>query len=747
LNFDVSVILLKSLVILPNQEIKLELKSEISKLVIENSVVQNNGNVLVVAPLNVQKDLPKVGVIAKIKSKIALPNGNLRVTLRGTKRVVINNYFNDKNNCDILNATISNLDLPMYDAKEEAAVKRRLTDAIKKYVEVANVSNSILIGIENVRDLNLMTDMITSFLPFDTPKKLEYMQNINPLLRAQALLCDIKDEIEIINIEDRIDEKVNENLESGQKEYILREKLKEIKNELGETSLKDEDIIKFKEKLAKINVDERTRLKLSTEIQKYELASDMSPETNVLRNYIELVLSLPWNNFSSETNDIDKVKKYLNRTHYGLEDIKERVCEYVGIKNINPNISSPIICLVGPPGVGKTSIASSIAHALNREFIKISVGGLNDSTELVGSRRTYLGANPGKIIQSIKKCGTNNPVILIDEVDKMVKDYKGDPASTLLEILDPVQNKYFMDNYIEEPFDLSHVFFILTANLESDIPSNLIDRLEVINLSSYTPFEKVHIAKKYLLPKIFMDYGVEKKTITDEDIETIINNYTYESGVRDLDRVLRKYVRRLVLTNSDNPNIKEILGEYKYERVLVSSQNDPGVSNALAYTTLGGIVVKIETVKMPGNGNILITGMPGKVLEESVRVALDFLKTNYSINLTNTDIHIHFLDATSKKDGPSAGAAIGIALMSMYLDLPIPSSVAFTGELSLKGNILKVGGVKEKIIGAINSGITTIYIPKDNLTDLEEIPKKIMKDIDIIGVQTYSEIYKDVFKY
>ena len=472
----------------------------------------------------------------------------------------------------------------------------------------------------------------------------------------------------------------------------------------------------------------------------------MSPETNVLRNYIDLVLSLPWNNTSVENTNVDKIKKSLNKTHYGLDEIKQRVIEYAGVKKLNPNINNPIICLVGPPGVGKTSIASSIAAALNREFIKISVGGLNDSTELIGSRRTYLGASPGKIIQSIRKCGTKNPVILIDEVDKMVKDYKGDPASTLLEILDPVQNTVFVDNYIEEPFDLSKVFFILTANIESDIPSTLIDRLEIINLNSYTSYDKLSITKKYLLPKIFKDYGINKIDIDDELLNIIINNYTYESGVRDLDRILRKYIRRIILDDLNVQDVKTILGEYKYKTQNVIEDTEPGVSNALAYTPLGGIVTKIETVKMHGTGNIIITGMPGKTLEESVSVALDFLKTNYSMNMSNSDIHIHFLDATSKKDGPSAGAAIAIALMSLYLDKSIPSNVAFTGEISLRGNISKVGGIKEKIIGAINAGITTIYIPEDNLPDLESIPKKIMKNIDIIGVKTYNQIYKDVFK-
>lgn len=743
---DISLILMRNLVIFPNQEVKIDFKSEISKKIIEQACNEDASLVLVVAPLNDKNTLPKVGVVAKVKSKIQLTNNNLRVNFRGIKRVVVEKYYN-KNSKDILNAKIMDIEIPKLNSTQEMALKRKLIDLLKEYINRSpEISNAIISSLENTRDLNSLTDKIVSFMNFETEKKLTYMQMINPLKRAEALAIDLQKEIEVLKLEEKINEKVSESIDVGQKEYILREKLKEIKNELGEKSLKDEDIEKFNSIIENLHLNERTYKKLKNEILKYEVASEISPETNVLRNYIDLVLSLPWNNTSVENTNVDKIKKSLNKTHYGLDEIKQRVIEYAGVKKLNPNINNPIICLVGPPGVGKTSIASSIAAALNREFIKISVGGLNDSTELIGSRRTYLGASPGKIIQSIRKCGTKNPVILIDEVDKMVKDYKGDPASTLLEILDPVQNTVFVDNYIEEPFDLSKVFFILTANIESDIPSTLIDRLEIINLNSYTSYDKLSITKKYLLPKIFKDYGINKIDIDDELLNIIINNYTYESGVRDLDRILRKYIRRIILDDLNVQDVKTILGEYKYKTQNVIEDTEPGVSNALAYTPLGGIVTKIETVKMHGTGNIIITGMPGKTLEESVSVALDFLKTNYSMNMSNSDIHIHFLDATSKKDGPSAGAAIAIALMSLYLDKSIPSNVAFTGEISLRGNISKVGGIKEKIIGAINAGITTIYIPEDNLPDLESIPKKIMKNIDIIGVKTYNQIYKDVFK-
>ena len=442
--------------------------------------------------------------------------------------------------------------------------------------------------------------------------------------------------------------------------------------------------------------------------------------------------------------------KVLNETHYGLDSIKTRIAEYVAVKNINKNISSPIICLVGPPGVGKTSIAMAIAKSLNRKFYKISVGGLNDSTELIGSRRTYLAASPGKIIQGISKCGSNNPVILIDEVDKMVKDYRGDPASTLLEILDPVQNKYFVDNYIEEPFDLSNVLFILTANNINDIPSTLIDRIEVIELNSYTIFEKKDIAKKYLLPRIFKDHVIidEKIHFSDDLLYFIINSYTKEAGVRELERVLTSLVRKMAINNIKTINqekVVRLLGNPKYSTELVR-ENISGVVNSLAYTNLGGVVTKTEVLEYKGTGKNIITGSVGKVMEESIKVIVSFVKSHYKYNLNNVDLHFHFLDATTKKDGPSAGLSIAVSLISLLEGVAISEDIAFTGELSLNGSILKIGGLKEKLIGAYNEKIKTVYIPKANESDLEEIPKEVMNNMEIILVQNFSEVYTKLFK-
>jgi ATP-dependent Lon protease len=439
----------------------------------------------------------------------------------------------------------------------------------------------------------------------------------------------------------------------------------------------------------------------------------------------------------------------LNKTHYGLDSIKERIAEYVAIKKLNKNIKSPIICLVGPPGVGKTSIAMSIAKALNRKFYKISVGGLNDSTELIGSRRTYLASNPGKIIQGINKCGTNNPVLLIDEVDKMVKDYKGDPASTLLEILDQVQNKYFIDNYIEVPFDLSNVLFILTANDLNDIPYTLIDRVEVITINSYTIFEKKDIAKEYILPRVIEENTLSKNTkFSDEIIYYIIDHYTDEAGVRDLERVLNSLARKMAINDINSINkdkVVKLLGREKYT-INNYNLNNIGTVNSLAWTPFGGRVTQTEVVEYKGNGHVTITGNIGNTMEESVAVAMSYIKNTYKESFNNIDLHIHFLEGSIKKDGTSAGLSVTVAILSLIKKKKISKDIAFTGEISLNGDIIKIGGLKEKLIGAYNKGIKTVYIPDANKDDLEDIPKIIKEKLTIIPTVNFHEIWLELFK-
>jgi len=699
------------------------------------------------------EDLPTVGVVAYIKNKIELSNGNLRVTLKGEKRAKVLTY--ESFSSDIIDSVVSDIVLPKFEETGEKIIIKKLKEILKEYVDSApNISNSILKTVDDSEDLSFITDAITSFLPLNFAKKLEYMQTINSEKRAFNLIRDIKLEMKYAKLEEKIDNNVQVRLTKEQEEYYLKEKIKEIENTIGIKSSNNEEINEYYDKLNKLELTKRTFTKLKNEIEKLEKTPLNSPEYSVIRSYLDWILSLPWNNSSKENLNSKNVMSALNKSHYGLVGIKERIEDYINVKNINSEIASPIICLVGPPGVGKTTITSSIAQALNREFYKISVGGLNDSTELIGSRRTYLGALPGKIIQGLKKCNTNNPIILIDEVDKMVKDYKGDPASTLLDILDSTQNKMFVDNYIEEPFDLSKVMFILTANSLEDIPYTLYDRLEIIELSSYTVFEKVDIAKKYILPKIYEEFNLTKKLVMkDETLIYLINNYTRESGVRNLTRVLRTLVTKVVTSKGETYTVNnlDLMKHLKDPMITIENKEikESGIVNALAYSQSGGKTLQIECSIYNGEEKILVTGSLGDVLKESIHVATSFIKEkNYVSNTIfyNHTIHIHLLDAATKKEGPSCGVAITTVILSKLLDIELSNKIAFTGEISLKGNILKVGGLKEKLIAAYNAGIEKVYIPEDNGIDLKDIPKQILESIEIKLVNNYDTIFTDLFK-
>ncbi len=755
MDYTILVMLMKDLVILPYQEIKIELKDEISKKIVKIANKKFANRILIVSPSGNElepsiEDLPKIGVVSLIKSKLELSNGNLRLTLKGEKRVKICEYtsFSD----DIISASVMDINLPKLEENEKEVVKKKLKDTLNEYIDASpNITNSIVSMIKDNEDLDFLTDAITTFLPLKPQKKMPYMIEANYEKRAINLIKDIKLEIKYLKLEEKIENRVEMRLSKEQEEYYLKEKLKEIESVLG---IKDENenVKVYYDRLNELTLEKKTKEKLEGEIKKLERMSTSSPEKASLQSYLDWVLYLPWNISSKENLNAKKVMSSLNKSHYGLTKIKNRVIDYLNVKNLNNDIPSPIICLVGPPGVGKTTITKSIASSLNREFYKISVGGLNDSTELIGSRRTYLGALPGKIIEALKKCNTNNPVILIDEVDKMVKDFKGDPASTLLDILDSTQNKYFTDYYIEEPFDLSKVMFVLTANEISNIPYTLIDRLEVIELSSYNVYEKLDIAKKYLLPSIYNEFNLTKKlVIKDDTLMYLINNYTRESGVRNLKRVLRTLVTKVVSNKSSYTITTKSLSKYLEdlkEEVNINITTT-GVVNALAYTPLGGITFKVECSIYEGKEEIIVTGSLGDVLKESVMVGLSYLKENNLISkddVKDKTIHLHFLDASTKKEGPSCGVSIITAILSKIKNVLIDSKTTFTGEISLKGDILKVGGIKEKIIAAYNAGIKTIYIPTDNASDLKEIPKKILDKLEIKKVSKYSDIYKEIFK-
>lgn len=764
------VMLLKNLVLLPNQEVKLELNNPLSLKTIELSEKKYDNEFVLISPKDYLEeipdveDLPEIAVIAKITKKIILPNEHTRITIIGLKRAKINKYFNPDNSNEILECNYLLPEIPCGDEIEELSLKKELIKLIRKYVKNSlNIDNSILQDISEKDSLNNLTDLGAIIIPKTFEKKLFYVEEINPVNRANSLIDDLIVEMKVLKLEQKINQSLQQELDKSQKEFVLREKLDEIKKELGEDNRRSNEANSYREKLELLEISQKTKKKILAEIQKYEFMNEMSPDLSYIRNYLETFFSLPWNEETIEALDLKYITSTLNKTHYGLKEVKERILEYAAMKSRNPMLTSPIICLVGPPGIGKSTIASSIAKSLHRQFYKISVGGLNDPAELIGHRRTYVGAAPGKIITSLQKSGSKNPVILIDEVDKMTKDYRGDPASVLLDVLDPNLNQNFVDSYIEEPFDLSHVLFILTANYEEDIPLELKDRLEMIELSSYTTLEKLKLAKDYLLPSIYLEYHLTNDEISfkDEALNHIILDYTNEAGVRDLRRKLETILRKVIMEytkKKKNLNVTlEIKDIKKYlEEQLTIEDLKPkiiskGLVNGLAVTNTGGVVMPIESTMYDGRGSIIVTGLLGDVMKESLSVVTSFLKSNaktFEINenaFQKKDIHIHMLEGAVPKNGPSAGVAITTSLISLYTNKKVPIDVAMTGEMTLRGEVMPVGGIKEKVISAYNQGIKKVFIPKANEIDIKKIPKEIRDKIELICVKEYHDIYENLF--
>ena len=759
---NLPVILLKGLILLPNQEVRVELTNPITKKIVNISKLYHDDEVLIVCPLNSLEeepdvnDLPNVGVTGKIRSYIELPNGGYRIVISGIERVKVYNYVNYSNEDDILESIVTPIGKIETDEIEETAILRKLMNELDNYINSSpNISNSIMSQIKGIIDLDKLTDIISNFIPLNYEKKLSLMLNINPIERAKYLIREMSIEIAIGDLEEKLDRELKTELDEAQKEFILKEKIKVIREELGEKDSKNLDAEELEKKLANIKCSTKVKNKIKSEIEKYKMIPETSPELSVTRNYIDYLLRIPWDKKTEDVTNLKDIENSLNKTHHGLSEAKERIVEYIAVKDNLINNSSPIICLAGPPGVGKTTFAESVASALGKKFVKVSLGGLNDPSEILGHRRTYIGANPGKIISGLVKCGVKNPVFLLDEIDKLTKDFRGDPASSLLEILDQNYNSKFLDNYIDEEVDLSEVLFIVTANDIYNIPPALYDRLEIININGYTFDEKLLIAKNYLIKKALKNNKIFDKDLifTDAIIKEIINNYTKESGVRELDRLINKVVRKIITEYKKNKKkIKNItlkkediiryLGMPKYKDD-VDEIDSTGEIKALACSSFGGSIITIEALFNNGKGDIKTTGSVGNILEESIEVALSYIKSNLKTfkikeeSILNKDLHINLREGAVPKEGPSAGLAITTVILSELLNKKVPSNISMTGEITLKGDALKVGGIKEKLIAATQNGIDKVYIPYTNKLDVSEIDKKLISKLKIIYVKNY----------
>ncbi len=754
---NLPVLLLKELILLPFNEIRIEISKEEDKKVLNISEQNHENYILCVnVPDFVEekpsiRHLPKIAILAKIKSKIELPNGLVRLVLIGIDRVEVLNYVEDNDN-NLYSYVVSTKEYD-FDEMEATALKRILLKDLNEYIEISPyISNNVLGRINGINNIGRLSDIIAFELPIDYHDKLKYIEMTNPMNRLKLTIEDLHKEIETVKIEDEIETTLKSKIDIEQRNYILREKIRLIKEELEEDNLKENDIKEIKQKLLSLQAPEKIKERIQKEIEKYEMLSDNSPEVGIIRNYIECLMSLPWEISTEDNKDISKIKSVLDNSHYGLNEIKERIIEYIATKDICDKDQS-IICFVGPPGVGKTTMAKSIANALNKKFVKISVGGLDDVSEIIGHRKTYIGSYPGKIIQGLKKVKSNNPVFLIDEIDKMNSNNKSNPIASLLDILDKEQNNRFVDNYIEEEFDLSKVMFILTANDLSSIPTEIKDRLEIIELNSYTIEEKESIAEEYIIPSLNKEYNLNL-TFSDKVIKEIIIYYTKEAGIRELNRCITNIYRKHITYSYDGNEIEDIkkyLGNYKYKYLYNNKCAKPGIVNTLAYTPYGGLVLKTTSVYYKGNGNIEITGQIGNVMKESTTIALSYIKENSEIfnidySLFTNDFHIHFEEGSIPKDGPSAGVSIVTSLISTLKKMTIPNTVSMTGEITLRGKILPVGGLKEKLITATISNIKTVYVPLDNKEEVMEIDKSITSKLKIKYVDDYIEIYNDLFQ-
>lgn len=756
---------LRGLTILPGMIAHFDVSRERSLRAVEEAMEQDQ-KIYLVTQRNVdsedptQEDLYQMGIVADIKQVVRLQNDVVRILVDGISRAALLGFTGNEK---YLEAEIcycdSNADSLPEDLRE--AMLLGVREAFHRYAAVVGkISKELIRQIDQYEDLEKLIDYVTNNLPVSYELKQQVLEAEDINDRYQVIVSLLLSQVEVISIKNELQKKVKVRVDKHQKEYVLREQLGVIREELGENA--DSEADEYEKKLSELDAPDYVKEKTKKEIKRFRNMSSSSSESTVERGYIETVLELPWNRMSVDNKDIDHAAQVLDDDHYGLKDVKERILEFLAVRNLTSKGESPIICLVGPPGTGKTSIARSIASALEKKYVRISLGGVRDEAEIRGHRKTYIGAMPGRIVNGLRQAGVANPLMLLDEIDKVSSDYKGDTSAALLEVLDSEQNCRFRDHYIEMPVDLSEVLFIATANEVSGIPKPLLDRMELIEVSSYTENEKFHIAKEHLVEKQKSKNGIKKEqlTITDSALKDIIRLYTREAGVRSLERTIGKLCRkaaREIFKDSEaavkvtKTNLKTYLGNPKYSQEKKNDRAEVGIVRGLAWTSVGGVTLEVEVNVLPGKGELVLTGKLGDVMKESAQAALSYVRSiseGYGIDAefyTKHDIHIHIPEGAVPKDGPSAGITMATAMLSAITDRPVRADVAMTGEITLRGRVLPIGGLKEKLLAAKVIGIKTVCIPKDNEKDLEEISKEITDGMEIVPVERFSQVEKIAF--
>ena len=766
---QIPVLPLRDVVVYPNMVVPLFVGRKKSIKSLEDSMNEFDKHIFLVTQKSPDVDDPnereiyKIGCLATILQLLKLPDGTMKVLVEGSSRAQINKLININ---DSLYADYTEM-LPTdrLPATHEDALSRTLEDTFNQYVKLnKKIPPEVLSSIAGVEDLSKLSDSIAAHMTMRLEEKQEVLEIVDTKARVEYLIKTMNSELDVLQVEKKIRGRVKQQMEKSQREYYLNEQMKAIQKELGEIGEEPNDFDAIEKKIETVGLSKEAKEKITSEFNKFKMMSPMSAEATVVRNYIDTVLNLPWKTQTEVNSDIIHAEKILDEDHHGLEKVKERILEYLAVNKRVKKLKGPILCLVGPPGVGKTSLGISIARATNRKFIKMSLGGVRDEAEIRGHRKTYIGSMPGKVIQSLSKVKTKNPLFLLDEIDKMAMDFRGDPSSALLEVLDPEQNFAFNDHYLEIDFDLSDVMFIATANSIDSIPTPLLDRMEIIRLPGYTEDEKVDIAKKYLLSKQFKQNGLKAKelSINMPAIREIIRSYTREAGVRGLDRAIskicRKVVKELMSKSSSSAvkvipsNLSDYLGVKSFSFGSIDKKDMIGQVNGLAWTSVGGELLRIECALMSGKGKVTQTGKLGDVMQESIKAAITVVRTrSTSLGIDtqfydNKDIHIHVPEGATPKDGPSAGISMALAVASSLSSTPVRSDVAMTGEITLRGEVLEIGGLKEKLLAALRGGIKEVLIPKDNEKDLIEIPDNVKKGLKITPVKFVDEVFAVALK-